>query len=186
MTFRRHTTEELVSARPDDARREATRLPVVVVLDDVRSAHNVGLMFRLCDCVNIAELWLTGITAYPGVSEKASNRIAKTGVGGSLDVVPWRHLADPVPLVRARKEAGWRVVVMEQGSGSRDWRDVEYGTQTVLVFGHERRGVRDELLALADAVAELPVRGVTNSLNVATCASVVLYELLARAEARGS
>jgi 23S rRNA (guanosine2251-2'-O)-methyltransferase len=181
--FRRHSTEELVAGRPDAATREATRLPVVVVLDDIRSAHNVGLLFRLCDCVNVEALWLGGITSWPGCSEKATNRIRKTGVGGSLDVLPWRHLEDPVPEVARLRREGWRVVVVEQGEGSVPWRDVDYGARTVLVFGHERTGVRDDLLALADAVAELPVRGITNSLNVATCASVVLYEILARADA---
>ena len=86
--FERYSTGDLVASRPSDVEREAARLPVTVVLDNVRSAHNVGLMFRLCDCVNVEALWLSGITAYPGVSEKATNRIQKTGVGGSLDVVP--------------------------------------------------------------------------------------------------
>lgn len=178
--FRRHSTDDLVAARPSPEERERTRLPVVVVLDDIRSAHNVGLMFRLCDCVNVEALWLAGITAWPGISEKATNRIRKTGVGGSLDVLPWRHLEDPVPDVRARKEEGWRIVAVEQGEGSVRWHEADYGARTVLVFGHERQGVRDGLLALADQIVELPVRGITNSLNVATCASVILYEILRR------
>lgn len=172
-----------MAARPDAEERAATRLPVIVVLDDIRSAYNVGLMFRLCDCVNVEALWLAGITAWPGVSEKATNRIAKTGVGGSVDALPWRHVEDPVPDVRALKGEGWRVVVVEQGDGSVSWRQADYGERTVLVLGHERRGVRDALLELADVVVELPVRGITNSLNVATCASVLLYEILARSGA---
>jgi 23S rRNA (guanosine2251-2'-O)-methyltransferase len=178
--FRRHTTEELVASRPTAQAREAARLPVIVVLDDIRSAHNVGLLFRLCDCVNVQALWLAGITAWPGVSERASNRIAKTAVGGSLDVVPWQHVEDPVPAVRALKDEGWRIVVVEQGEGAQSWREAEYGERTVVVFGHERNGVRDDLLALADGIVDLPVRGITNSLNVATCAAVVLYEILGR------
>lgn len=179
--FRRHSTEDLVASRPDAAARDASRLPVIVVLDDVRSAHNVGLVFRLCDCVNVQALWLTGITAWPGVSEHATNRIAKTGVGGSLDVLPWEQHDDPVPAVRRLKDEGWRVVVLEQGEGATPWRDVDYTTPLVLVFGHERDGVRNGLLELADEIAELPVRGITNSLNVALCASAVLYEVLERA-----
>ena len=178
--FRRRTTGELVASRPDAARRVESRLPVVVVLDDVRSAHNVGLVFRLCDCVNVEALWLCGITPWPGVSEHATHRIAKTAVGGSLEAVAWRHVGDPVPAVEALKAAAWRVVVLEQGEGSTPWREADYGERTVLVLGHERRGVGDALIRLADEVVELPVRGITNSLNVATCASAVLYELLAR------
>ena len=96
-TFRRHATDELVASRPSPVERERIRLPVIVVLDDVRSAHNVGLVFRLCDCVNVQALWLTGITCWPGLSERSTNRIQKTGVGGSIDVLPWEHHEDPVP-----------------------------------------------------------------------------------------
>lgn len=178
--FRRHQTDELVAARPDAETRDATRLPLIVVLDDIRSAHNVGLLFRLCDCVNVHSLWLAGITAWPGVSERATNRILKTGVGGSVEVLPWRHVEDPVREVRKLKDTGWKVVVVEQGEGTTSWREADYGQQTVLIFGHERRGVRDDLIALADLVVELPVRGITNSLNIATCASALLYEILGR------
>ncbi len=178
--FRRYTTRELVDARPAQGERESTRLPVIVVLDNVRSATNVGLMFRLCDCLNVEALWLTGYTAYPGVSEHATNRIRKTGVGGSIEVLPWRSIEHPEPEIAALKAEGWRVVVLEQGEGSNLWRDADYGTRTILVLGHEREGVRDEVLALADEIVELPVRGVTNSLNIATCASAVLYEMLGR------
>ena len=178
--FRRYTTDELVAGRPLPRERERTRMPVIVVLDDVRSAHNVGLVFRLCDCVNVEALWLTGITAWPGVSEHATNRIRKTAVGGSLDVLPWEQHDDPLPKLRRLKEEGWRIVVLEQGEGSLPWREASYATPLVLVFGHEREGVRDELLEIADEIAELPIRGITNSLNVALCASAVLYEVLAR------
>lgn len=178
--FRRHTTDELVASRPDAAAREATRLPIVVVLDDVRSADNVGLVFRLCDCVNVESLWLGGITAHPGVSQHADNRLRKTGVGGSLDVLPWRHLPDPAPEVARLKREGWHVAVLEQGEGAVPWRDARLRTPLVLVLGHEREGVRDALVDLADEVVELPVRGITNSLNVAVCAGAVLYEVLGR------
>lgn len=175
--FRRSTTEELISAR---GRERAPPLPVVVVLDDIRSAHNVGLVFRLCDCVGVEGLWLGGITAYPGQTERGTRRIEKTAVGGSLEAVPWRHLPDPTAAVHAERVAGRRIVVAEQGDGARSWREADYGERTVLVLGHERAGVRDSLLALADEVVTVPVRGVTNSLNLATCASVLLYEMLAR------
>ncbi|MDA1193552.1 MAG: phosphoribosyltransferase family protein [Planctomycetota bacterium] len=182
--FRRFSTEDLVASRPPADARASSRLPVIVALDNIRSAMNVGLVFRVCDCVNVEALWLGGITAWPGVSEHATNRIGKTAVGGSLESVPWRHVPDLVPEVARLKAEGWRVVALEQGSGSQPWRAVDYGARTVLILGHEREGVQDPLLELADAVAELPVRGITNSLNVATCASAVLYELLDRHEGR--
>lgn len=184
-SFRPYTTAELVASRPGDKQRESSRLELIVLLENVRSAYNVGLVFRLCDCVNIRELWLAGITPYPGVSEHATNHIEKTGVGGSLDVLPWRHLDDPVPQVRKLKMQGWSVVALEQGAGSSHWTDVDYSAPLLLVFGHERDGVTDRLLEQADAVAELPVRGITNSLNVALCASAVLYHVMERQLAGG-
>lgn len=184
--FRRYTTAELVAARPSPDEREAERLPVIAVLDNVRSAYNVGLIFRLCDCVNIQALWLAGITPYPGVSEHATNHIRKTGVGGSLEVLPWRALEDPSPEIARLKAEGWQVIVLEQGEPSRHWRVVDYRLPLVLIFGHEREGVRDPLLELADEVVHLPVRGITNSLNVALCASAVLYEVLEQARPGGA
>jgi tRNA G18 (ribose-2'-O)-methylase SpoU len=167
-----------VAARPDGVEREADRLPVIVVLDNVRSAFNVGLVFRVCDCVNVQALWLSGITPYPGVSVHATNHISRTAVGGSLESVPWRHVERVVPDLARRRAAGWRVVVYEQTADAGDWRGVPRRQPTLAVFGHEREGVRPEILATADEVAALPVRGATNSLNVAVCAGVVLYRAL--------
>ncbi len=178
--FRRYSTDELVAMRPSAAEREATRLPVIVLLDDVRSAMNVGLLFRLGDCLNITALWLGGITPWPGCGERATRRMEKTAVGGSLGALAWERWEDPVPAVRQAREGGWRVVCVEQGEGSVLWSQAHYGPQSLLIFGHERLGIREELLEQADEIVELPVRGVTNSLNVATCASAVLYEILRR------
>lgn len=180
--YRRFRTEELVQSRPTLDQLDASRVPVVVVLDNVRSAFNVGLIFRLCDNVNVGGLWLGGITPYPGLSEHATNHIERTAVGGSLGVVPWQYLRDPAPAVAERKAAGWSVVAVEQVEGAVGYRQYRFELPTVLIFGHERRGVHDDLLALVDAVVEMPTRGVTNSLNVAVCAGVVLYEVLAQWE----
>lgn len=173
--FRRHTTDDLRAARPSAAARDATRLPVVVVLDNVRSAYNTGLIFRLCDCINVTSLWLTGCTPYPGANAHADFHLRKTGVGGSIDALPWRHVSEAAPEVARLKADGWRVIAVEQAAGSMPLAVADLAPPVVLIFGHERLGVDDALLALADAVVELPVRGVSNSLNVALCASAVLY-----------
>ncbi len=155
--------------------RERTRLPTILLLDDIRSASNVGLIFRLCDCLNIAELWLGGISPYPGVSDRAMARMEKTGVGGSLESVPWRHVPDAFEAVRARRADGWRVIAVEQGVPSISLKECDFGERAIIVLGHERAGIRDSILGIADQVVSLPIYGVTNSLNVATCAAVVLY-----------
>ena len=150
------------------------------MLDNVRSLQNVGLVFRVCDCANIQRLVLSGITGVPGQSLHADQQIGKTAVGGSLKTVPWEKWDDPVPKIRELRNAGHQLVVCEQCEGSTPWREVPYQFPLVIVFGHERTGVREEILQEADYVAELPVRGITNSLNVAMTVSVALYELLAR------
>jgi tRNA G18 (ribose-2'-O)-methylase SpoU len=177
---RRYSTDELVASRPDTATLESTRLPVTVLLDNVRSLQNVGLIFRVCDCVNIERLILSGFTGVPGQSEHANQQIGKTAVGGSLHTVPWEKQEDPLPRIRELRKAGSQLVVFEQCEGSVPYREVPYQFPLIAVFGHERHGVREELLQEADYVATLPVRGITNSLNVAMCASIVLYDLLAR------
>ena len=103
----------------------------------------------------------------------------KTGVGGSLDAVSWRHWPDPVAAVEEARRQSRRVVVVEQGAGAVDWREADLSGPMLLVLGHERAGVRDSVVEQADQIVALPVRGVTNSLNVATCASVLLYGALA-------
>lgn len=175
-TGERRVTEDLVLERRLRPALRRERQPVLVVLDDVRSAFNVGLTFRVADTANVRGLWLAGITPYPGSSERSDGRMAKTAVGGSLQTVPWRAVADATDGVARLQRRGWRVVVVEQTTGAVRHDQGCYGARTVLVFGHERAGVRDSLLALADEVVALPVDGVTNSLNVAVCAGIVLYE----------
>ena len=155
-------------------------MPVTIVLDNVRSLQNVGLVFRVCDCANIERLILSGITGTPIQTEHAKQQIGKTAVGGSLQTVPWEKHDDPLLRIAELRRAGHQLVVFEQCDGSIPYRDVPYRFPLIAVFGHERDGVRDALLREADYVAELPVRGITNSLNVAMTASIVLYELLAR------
>ena len=154
--------------------------PTLVLLDDVRSAHNVGLIFRLADTCGIRGLWLGGITPFPGRSERATHRIAKTAVGGSLGTVPWRHLPNPARGLRRLKRLGWRVTVVEQCERSTPWHSAPCDGKRIFVFGHERAGVRDSILRLADEIIDLPARGVTNSLNVALCAAIVLHDQAAR------
>ena len=183
MARRRYATDELVAARPSAIEREADRVPLIFVLESVRAAFNVGLVFRLADCLNIQALWLAGITAYPGVSQRADNRLGKTGVGGSLEVLPWRYFPDPVPAVQRMKARGWGVTAVEQTVDSMPWNAAELDLPRLLVFGHERDGVSPQLLAQADSTVRLPVRGITNSLNVALCASALGYAILGQSGA---
>ena len=176
--IKRKSTSDLIISRPTEKDREKNKIPITILLDNVRSARNVGLIFRLADCVNISEIWMCGITPYPGFTEHATNQINKTGVGGSVETIPWRYFKDEVDVVKEAKEKGHYIVSYEQVEGAKKWPIKIKKRKLLLVFGHEIKGVSDYSLKNSDEVVELPVRGITNSLNIALCASAVLYEIL--------
>ena len=132
----------------------------------------------MADCVNIQALWLSGITPYPGITVHATNQIKKTSVGGSLESVPWRVFNTTRLALDAAEEEGLAVVAYEQVKESTPWPLAHPPFPLLAVFGHERDGVEEIVLERARAIVELPVRGITNSLNVALAASAVLYRLL--------
>jgi 23S rRNA (guanosine2251-2'-O)-methyltransferase len=185
----RRTTESLVGRKPSPVEfARLPRAPVHVVLADVRGLANVGLAFRLCDNLRVAHLWLCGITghpSYPGdprpaaVRERCDREIARTAVM-AVPYVPWTYRPDAAAVVRERREAGDRIVVLEQAEGAKRPEEADLGAPLCLVFGHERRGVPADLLALADEAVELPVWGMANSINVAMSLAVIGYEAARR------
>ncbi len=182
------TTEELVASRPDGRGAGADAAAAsIVVLDDVRSAHNVGLVFRLCDCVNVEALWLTGITAWPG-RQRARHEPDPQDRGGGEPRGPALGAARG-PRPRREAPEGGRVARrrLEQGEGAMPWREVDV---------RRRRSCwssATSATAFATASWTWPTRSRSSpsaasrtSLNVALCASAVLYEVLARWEAEGA
>ena len=165
------------------------RAPLEVVLADVRGLANVGLVFRLCDNLRAAHLWLAGVTGhppYPGdprpeaVKARSARDIERTAVM-AVPYVPWTHDPDPLRVVRARKAAGLRIVVLEQAEGAVPLDRASLEPPLAIVAGHERRGVPEGLLGEADEVVELPCFGMANSINVAMSVAVVGYEAARRA-----
>lgn len=166
------------------------RAPISVVLDDVRSLANVGLIFRLCDAVRARRLSLCGITGHPpypdperdprprAEQERALREISKTAVM-AVPVVPWEYRPRAVDVLREARARGDQVIAVEQAHGS-----VAYTTPGIyhpplcLVLGHERTGVAPAALEAADLCLEVPMFGMANSLNVAMAFAVVAYEIL--------
>jgi 23S rRNA (guanosine2251-2'-O)-methyltransferase len=148
------------------------RMPVSVLLDNVRSLYNVGAFFRTGDAAGIEKLYLCGITGKP--PEKA---IRKTALGAE-DHVEWEQTWDTVGLLRDLRERGHEIAAIETSAHSVDLFDWQPRFPVCLLFGHEVDGVRPEVLALADTHVRIPMLGVKHSLNVATAGGVVLYELL--------
>jgi 23S rRNA (guanosine2251-2'-O)-methyltransferase len=154
------------------------RLPVVVLLDQVRSLYNVGSFFRTCDGVRVSRLVLAGITAAP-----PHPQIAKTALGAELSV-PWEKTDDPAAALDRLRDAGWELAAIETSLHAVDLFDWQPAFPVCVVFGHEVDGIRTETLARCDVHVRIPTLGTKQSLNVATAGGVVLYELLRKYRAR--
>lgn len=170
--MRKLRTEELQRLSPADY-REASKLPVAVILDQVRSMHNVGSVFRTADAFRIGQLWLCGITPRPPHRE-----IHKTALGAE-DTVPWHEAPDAASAASALKSQGYRILCIEQTDRSIPLPALRLDPQqpVAVVFGHEIDGVSEAVLALADAAVEIPQHGTKHSLNVSVAAGIVLYAL---------
>lgn len=171
MVMRKLRMEEL--GRPTVTEyRERGKLPVVVLLDNVRSLHNVGSAFRTCDAFGMERLILTGITGHPPHRE-----INKTALGAT-ESVTWEYEADAVEAVTKLKDSGYRIVVVEQTTESVPLHacvpDPE--AKYCLVFGNEVDGVGEEIIAHADMALEVPQAGTKHSLNISVCLGVVCWE----------
>jgi 23S rRNA (guanosine2251-2'-O)-methyltransferase len=188
--MKKKTTQELVSERPDPTHfGKSSRYPIYVVLDNVRSLENVGLIFRLCDALRIEKLYLTGITGYPpmgesdprpsNIQEHAYNQIAKTGIK-LVPHVPWEHRENISEVLAELQAKGVQITSLEQTDESKSYQDAKYEFPVALVLGHERAGITDEVLAQSDQVVEIPMYGLGNSLNIATALAVIGYELVGK------
>lgn len=146
---------------------------IVVILDNVRSALNVGSIFRTADSFALGEVVLCGITATP-----PSREIHKTALGAELSV-PYRYFATTVEAVEVLKSEGFTVVAVEQSESSVDLRDftIEGGAKCAFVLGNEVEGVSAQVLAMCDRVVEIEQKGIKKSLNVSVAAGVVLWRV---------
>lgn len=156
-----------------DEFRGVEKLGVSVLLDNVRSLHNVGSAFRVSDAFRLEKIYLTGITGKPPHRE-----IHKTALGAT-ESVSWEYFENPADAVRQLKERGYQVVVVEQTSESVPLHhfhakpDMKY----CLVFGNEVNGVSEEVIALADLALEIPQAGTKHSLNISVCVGIVAWEV---------
>lgn len=156
------------------------RIPVCVLLDNVRSLYNVGSFFRTADAAGIEALYLCGITGHP--PKKA---IAKTALGAE-ETVRWHHSWDAVATTRDLLSRGFEIAAIETSARAVDLFDWRPRFPVCVLFGHEVEGLRAELRELADTHVRIPMLGRKHSLNVATAGGIVIYDLLRkyRASAR--
>ena len=143
----------------------------VVVLDNIRSAHNVGSAFRTADCFGIDKVWLCGICAVPPSAE-----IHKTGLGAE-DSVPWEYCGSTLEVIGKLREEGYTIVSVEQTVNSVNLGQFlpEKDAKYAFVFGNEVDGVSQEAVDMSDFSLEIPQDGTKHSLNVSVCIGVILW-----------
>jgi 23S rRNA (guanosine2251-2'-O)-methyltransferase len=162
----------LAASASPDARYKALRLPVAVLLDNIRSMYNVGAFFRAADGAGLEKLCLCGITAHP-----PKNAITKTALGAE-ETVPWEHDWDALKMAERLRRSGFEIAAIETSRHSVDLYDWQPRFPVCVAFGNEVEGLRPELLEMADTHVRIPMLGLKRSLNVATAGGIVLYELL--------
>lgn len=155
------------------------RLPIVVHLDNVRSLYNTGAFFRTADGCAVERLVLCGITPRPDQGGRQQRSIAKTALGAELSV-PWTYEADTTIAVACLAAQGYDIAVVETSPRAVSLYEWEPRWPVCLVFGHETEGVAEPVARDAWTHVRIPMLGAKRSLNVATAAGVVLYELVRR------
>jgi 23S rRNA (guanosine2251-2'-O)-methyltransferase len=153
--------------------RTAQKLPIALVLDNVRSAYNVGSVFRTADAFPVEVIYLCGITGYPPHKE-----ILKTALGAT-ETVNWKYSKSTLTALIELKERGFKIYAVEQVEGSimlDHFTKHNLKSKIALVFGHEVDGVQQDVLKQCDGCIEIPQGGTKHSLNISVSAGVVLWE----------
>lgn len=171
--MRRKLLNEELGRKNVDEFKKAEKLPVIIVLDNVRSMHNVGSVFRTADSFIVESIYLCGITATPPHRE-----IQKSALG-STESVAWHYTESACDAVKMLRSKGYTTIAVEQVEGSIMLRDLEVDTNRkyVLIFGHEINGVSQEVIDLCDLCVELPQYGTKHSFNISVTTGIVLWEL---------
>ena len=148
------------------------KLPIVVVLDNVRSMHNVGSIFRTCDGFAVEQVCLCGITSQPPHRE-----IEKTALGATQSI-NWTYYAEPVQAIEQLRKDGYTIIAIEQAENSIMLNDFETdkSKKYALIFGNEVNGVSDEVMQMIDACIEIPQFGTKHSFNIVVSAGIVLWD----------
>jgi len=155
-----------------DTISDVKKLPVVVILDSIRSSYNVGSIFRSSDGAMVENLIPTGYTPYPPKKE-----VLKTALG-SQDSVSWAYAKNPVEAVKKLKEKGYKICALEQTDKSTPHYEIKNDAFPLcLIIGNEITGVKQELIDLCDFSIEIPQYGIKQSLNVAVAYGIAIFEL---------
>lgn len=151
---------------------------VILVLHDIRSNHNVGSLFRTADCVGIDEIILSGYTPTPiDKFNRPVKEIAKTALGAEKSI-PWRHEKDIKKVLKKLKKEKYTIIAIEQDKNSVDYKKIKLKGNTAIILWNEVDGAPKSLLKMCDIVAEIPIKGQKESLNVSVAGAVVMFRML--------
>jgi len=164
-------TEEIIRLTPEEF-KESPKIPLIVILDNVRSLHNVGSVFRTSDAYCVEKIILCGITATPPNAE-----IHKSALGAEFSI-DWSYYKETTETVEELKQAGYIILAIEQAHDSinMDTFKAEKGKKYAVILGNEVKGVQQSVIDLSDDCLELPQFGTKHSLNVSVTAGIVIWE----------
>lgn len=153
--------------------KQSEKIPVIVVLENIRSAYNVGSVFRTCDAFLLEAIYICGYSAKPPHKE-----IKKTALGAE-ETVHWKHFKNAAEAIEVLRNEQYKVFAVEQVENSISLEKFKSGSEKVaVVFGNEVTGVEQSTIQRCDGCIEIPQLGMKHSLNIATAAGVVLWELV--------
>ncbi len=152
------------------------KLPLKVIAENIRSAFNVGALFRTAECLGVSEVLLCGYT--PGPEDE---KTARTSMGTS-EMVSWRRMGRATDAIEALRTEGYSIVALETSSRAVALNQMKFAGKTALVVGNERFGVEFETLKAADTVCKIPLRGMKNSMNVGVALGIAAFEWLRQNE----
>ena len=157
-----------------DEFKEAEKIPVCILLDNIRSLHNVGAAFRTADAFRIEKIYLTGITGTPPHRE-----IEKSALGATSSV-DWEHIESAAQAVKSLRDHGYRIIIIEQTSESVPLQQLQIllTEKYCLVFGNEVNGVSDDVIEHGHVAVEIPQSGTKHSLNISVCVGIVTWEIM--------
>ena len=159
-----------------------TKKEIIVVLDNIRSTFNVGSIFRTADCVGVHKIYLVGITPAPIDRFGRERRdITKVSLGAEKNIV-WEQVKDTASIIKKLKRSGFQIIYIEQAKNSIDYKKVKLDKvgRVAFVLGNEVTGIDPKLFKLADAIAEIPLAGKKESLNVLVAFAVAVFRILGK------
>lgn len=171
--MRKLSTSEMGRLTVEEYKR-SDKLPLTVVIDNVRSQHNIGSIFRTSDAFRVERICICGISSTPPHRE-----IHKTALGAE-ESVEWQHYESTEECVAMLKKEGYKVFAVEQAEGSESPEKIEFQGKTAIVFGNEVEGVGDKVMEMVDGCIEIPQYGTKHSLNVSCAAAIVIWEVAKR------